>query len=470
MQIGIYAVGKQNFLDAVRTAIPKDKEINFVCSPIIDSALEKLCLQMSTLAIFQIDRGKALAEQVSNTLAKLNRFSNNTATYIFSELPSLQEGIKLIKKGADDYFHYPKDLVKLSDLLFSKIVEWELAQNKSSGFEQQRWGILGNSSQILNIIQQIKRLSSYTNLNVLITGATGTGKELVARAIHYTSHGRSSPFVEVNVSAIPDTLIESELFGHEKGAFTGAHTTKRGLFEAAKGGTIFLDEIGELGLHLQSKLLRVIEHKTIHRLGSTENIPVSTRIIAATNKDLPEAVLKGEFRQDLYFRLNVACIHLPPLQERGHDAILLAKHFLQDFCQRFNLSISGFNPGAKQLILEYQWPGNVRELRHAIERAAISAENKQITKSILQESLTVTRKLENIENYSDNGIGLKLPPHGATLKEIDNYAIRVTLKLVKGNKRKAAKMLGISPPRLYRKIEQMNHKTVSVDNIAGNIT
>jgi len=237
--------------------------------------------------------------------------------------------------------------------------------------------IIGESPAILKVLRLIQKVEN-NNITVLVTGESGTGKELVASALHYNSNRRRKPFVPVNVAAIPEDLIESELFGHEKGAFTGASGKRRGKFEESNGGTIFLDEIGEMDLQLQSKLLRVLQESRITRLGSNKEIQLDLRIVAATNKNLAQRVREGKFREDLYYRLQGFLIHLPPLRERSNDVILLAKFFLQHFCDNNPMPVKKLSKGVVEQLLKHDWPGNVRELKAFIERAALLSDTDEI--------------------------------------------------------------------------------------------
>jgi len=238
--------------------------------------------------------------------------------------------------------------------------------------------ILGNSQAILKVLKLMQKVEK-SNIMVLITGQSGTGKELVAKALHYNSNRARKPFVTVNMGAIPEDLVESELFGHEKGAFTDARERRIGKFEEADGGTIFLDEIGEMTLHLQSKLLRVLQEKEVTRIGSNKTIKLDFRMIAATNRNLAQEVKEGRFREDLFYRIQGFLIHLPPLQERGDDVILLAKNFLSDFCINNRMSQPEISRETISFMLKYEWPGNIRELKAVIERAAVLCENNTIT-------------------------------------------------------------------------------------------
>jgi two-component system NtrC family response regulator len=300
--------------------------------------------------------------------------------------------------------------------------------------------MLGTSPQMQEVFLSIRKVAT-TEVPVLIVGESGTGKELVAKAIHINSSRRGSPFVVINCSAIPEALLESELFGHEKGAFTGAHIQRKGRFEMAQGGTLFLDEIGELSLSLQVKLLRFLQEQNIERVGGRETIAVDTRVLAATNKDLKQALKEGKFREDLYYRLGVVTISLPPLRRREEDILLLATSFLQRYAYDNKKKITGFTPQAIHAIKAYPWPGNVRELENRVKRAVIMAEGQKVTPIDLE----LTSSYERFEHK-----GLK-EAREALEKELIEKAIAKN----KRNITKAAEELGVSRPTLYELMEKL---------------
>jgi two-component system response regulator HydG len=299
-------------------------------------------------------------------------------------------------------------------------------------------GIIGQSAPMRRTFELISKVARY-NSTVLVTGETGTGKEMVARALHRLSPRKDRPLVVCNCSALVETLLESELFGHVKGAFTGAHQAKEGLFEVADGGTIFLDEIGEISPLVQVKLLRVLEAREVQRVGSTAVSKVDVRVVAATNKDLKQMVAEGRFREDLYHRLNVIGLRLPPLRERGEDLRLLIDHFLASFCRRFNKPLRGFSAGATARLLAYPWTGNVRELENAVESAVIMAAGPLIETADLPEHL--------------KGEQTASPPD-MQLSRVEEEHVRRILQQARGNKVLAARLLGMSRRSLYRKLEK----------------
>ena len=309
------------------------------------------------------------------------------------------------------------------------------------------------------LIEKSERIAQNPHITVLIRGASGTGKELIARLIHSKGPSNAGPFVEINCSAIPDTLLEAELFGHERGAFTDAKIRKKGLFELADGGTVFLDEIGTMSMKLQSKLLRVIEEKRFMRLGGTEEIEVSVRIIAATNVDLERALNDGTFREDLYYRLNVISLELPLLRERGDDIILLTEHFLRRFSTEYNREIKEITSEAQKILLEYDWPGNVRELKNTIERAVfmgsgdiIEPEHLEITRRV-REPLAKART-SPLTVTSGGEIEISFPPGGISVEAVEQKLIQSALEACRWNVSQAAKLLSLSRDTLRYRIKK----------------
>ncbi|MEP9409953.1 MAG: sigma 54-interacting transcriptional regulator [Candidatus Brocadia sp.] len=306
--------------------------------------------------------------------------------------------------------------------------------------------IVGTSVKIKETLELVKKVSN-TPYSILITGESGTGKELVAKAIHYNGSRSDQPFVVLNCAAIPKDLLESELFGYEKGAFTGAMETKQGLFEVANNGTIFLDEIGEMHVHTQAKLLRVLQEKELHRIGGTKVIKIDVRILAATNKDLKAAISKGEFREDLFYRLNVVPVHLPPLRERKEDIPLLIAHFLALSCADVGKRIGGFTPEALTFLSNYAWPGNVRELRNVIERIVTLAPDDCIVGVEMLPQEIHNKSAVRLQKYKSTGTLYEAQ------KQLEIEMIMDALKSAEGNKSRAAELLGISRKVLYEKIE-----------------
>jgi two-component system response regulator AtoC len=362
---------------------------------------------------------------------------------IITAYASIPTAIVAMKEGAYDYIEKPF-CPERAEFLVEKLVEHQELVEENLSLRQKledRYrfeNIIAKSSKMQRVIEVIKVVAK-SNATVLITGESGTGKELVARAIHSQSHRRNKPFVAVSCAALPESLLESELFGHEKGAFTGAYAQKKGKFEFANGGTLFLDEVGEMSANIQVHLLRVLEEKEFTRVGGNEPIKVDVRVLSATNKDLRKAIEKQEFREDLYYRLNVVNIELPPLRERREDVPLLAEHFLHKFAMENQKEITGFSPKAMELVLDYDWPGNVRELENAIERAIILTQDSLITVADLpQENLSPAYSTTPKKN----------------LKEVEKGHIWNVLRGTGENYSEAARILGISRMTLYNKAKE----------------
>lgn len=346
---------------------------------------------------------------------------------------------RVMQAGASEFFVLTQDLDALSSWLATerdRILTRRSANARGSeGGELEFSEILGESPALRAALDQVTRLIPHPQVTVLITGETGTGKELLARALHASGPRHAAPFVDVNCAAIPETLLEAELFGHERGAFTDAVAAKPGLFETANGGTLFLDEIGHLPFRLQGKLLRVLEERRTRRIGSTKSVAVDIRVIAATNVNLARAVRRGQFREDLYYRLNVVPIALPALRERPDDIALLARHFLSRFAAEYGLQNASFSPAAERALRARRWPGNVRELRNVVERAVLMARGPVIDAGSLQAEAEETPVAD-------------VPPR--QLRGIIKNAVRETLEQCGGNKSDAARRLGISRTRLQR--------------------
>jgi transcriptional regulator with PAS, ATPase and Fis domain len=305
-----------------------------------------------------------------------------------------------------------------------------------------------------DVIALAKKVAASDANTILIQGESGTGKSLLARAMHYNSPRASEPFVEVTCTAMQETLVESELFGHEKGAFTDAKAVKKGLFEYASGGTIYLDEIGDIHLTVQAKLLRALEEKTFKRVGGLKDIKVNVRIVATTNKkDLEGAVKEGDFRADLYYRLKVFPIYIPPLRERKEDVIPLAMHYLKNFNTEFKKNVTAISPEVEKLLMDYPWYGNARELRNIIERVCILEDTDIICPEHLPSEI-VTRSESEMES-AESGM-IDLPDEGLTLKSVEKNLISQALKKADGNQTKAAKLLGISRDALRYKMQKFH--------------
>jgi len=363
----------------------------------------------------------------------------------------------LLKQGFLDIFVFPYEVLKfisfLSEIISNKTYITEA--NRIGTFGMNRQGIksiLGESEMLMRAVDLATKVSEKSNSNVLILGETGTGKGLFARAIHNNGPANQFPFIDIICTAIPENLLESELFGYEAGAFTSARTRKVGLFELADRGTLFLDEIGDLSNNLQTKLLRAIEKKVIKRLGGVVDIPINARIISATNRELEKMVERNLFRRDLYHRLNVVSIEIPPLRDREEDVVLLANHFIEEFNKQFNKSVKKLDKDVQHLLMGYSWPGNVRELRNIIERAVLLSEDKKLQMkdflSLINNSPVLAQENLNSQQTPSNVIRLDINYGVTNLRKLDKqYAREVLLKLG-GNKTQTAKLLGISRPKL----------------------
>jgi len=379
-------------------------------------------------------------------LRRAKELNPDTLVIMITAYGSPEGAVEAMKQGAYDYITKPfqVDEVKLTiRKALERYLLWEENVRLRQLVEQryQFWNIVGKSPRMLKVFDLIEKVSQ-AKVNVLILGESGTGKELVAKAIHYNSPRKNGPFVPINCGAIPETLLESELFGYVRGAFTGAVTSKRGLLEIASGGTLFLDEIGDLPLSLQVKLLRVIQEREFKRVGGTEDIKVDLRIIAASNQDLAEKIRKKEFREDLYYRLNVIQINLPPLRERREDIPLLVHHFVDKYSREMEKEIKGVTPEAMELLVNYDYPGNVRELENIIERSVTLETEPHITdkhiRSYMSERL-LSRDLPIKVEIPEEGIDLN-----RVIEEIEKAFLLKALERTGGMKKKAAELLGMN--------------------------
>jgi two-component system, NtrC family, response regulator AtoC len=380
-------------------------------------------------------------------LKQLAMIQPDLPVVILTAFATIETAIEAVNAGAFDYLSKPFRMEEIKIVVRRTLDARRLARENLQyrqelraryGFE----GLIGQSHQMVEIYKLIARMAAL-DTTVLIEGETGTGKELVARAIHGASARAARPFVVVDCAALPETLFESELFGHERGAFTGAFAARRGLLETSTGGTCVLDEIGELTAPLQAKLLRTLQERSIRRVGGNDAIPVDVRVIAATNRDLRRLVADGGFRDDLYYRLNVVTITVPPLRERASDIPLLAQHFLEIFARRSGRPIRRLAPEAVALLAGYRWPGNVRELEHVIERAtALSA-----AETLLPDDLP-----PHLREERDRAP--RLPADGMTLEDVKRWYVNKVLEESGGNKLRAAELLGIDRRTLYRILER----------------
>jgi two-component system response regulator AtoC len=424
----------------------------------VDSALLELSDRSYEIVITDLRMpGKSGMELVD----EIRRRNMETTVVVMTAYGSRDIAIEAMKHGAYDYISKPFEADELV-LLLRKAEERErlfrenqtLHKQIRAGGQEPQTGLVdmvARSPQMLDLFRTVRRIAEFKT-TVIIDGESGTGKELVARALHRLSPRSSGPFIAVNCGAIPDTLLESELFGHRKGAFTDANRDRKGLFEEASGGTLFLDEIGELPLGLQVKLLRVLQEGEVRRLGDTQDVKVDVRVVAATARDLAAEVSRGSFREDLFYRLNVFALHLPPLRERREDIPLLVEHFLARMNARMGLAVTGTSAEAQRVLVDHKWPGNVRELENSIERAIVLCEGEQIEVDALPERLrrvapSATTPLPGAED--DGDLSIK-----RASRRSEEALIRRALQKTQGNRTRAAELLEISHRALLYKIKE----------------
>jgi two-component system response regulator HydG len=386
-------------------------------------------------------------------LQKIHAFNPAIPVVIMTAFSSVDSAVEAIKMGAHDYLTKPLDFDRLRltmsrALDHRQVVEVKEGAKEHGKGELQKTGIIGGSPVMAELLDMISFVAP-TEATVLITGESGTGKELIASALHNNSNRKNGPFVKVNCAALVENLLESELFGHEKGAFTGADRRRDGKFVQADGGTLFLDEIGETSPAMQVKLLRVLQEHELQRVGGHEVIEVDVRLLAATNKILEDEVKAGRFREDLYYRLNVVSLHVPSLKDRREDIPALAEHFLNLFADKNNRKLSGITPGCMDILLHYPWPGNVRELENAMERGVILMRGDYLD----EESLPIPIKKWS-EQESGTLVGSDMDGLPSSLEEAEKLVILKTLDEVDGNKSEAARRLGITRKTLLSKLNK----------------
>ncbi len=379
---------------------------------------------------------------------------NEIMVVILTAFGSVKHAVSAMKKGVFDYLTKPIDIDELLIVLKKAINQQKLRYDyialKDEIKEKYDYDdIIGGSGKMQEVLRKVDKIAG-SDATILIRGESGTGKELIVRAIHYNSPRKNNELMEINCSSIPETLLESELFGHEKGSFTGAYKTMKGKFEAADGGTIFLDEIGELSPTVQVKLLRFLQEKRLNRVGGTDFISVDVRLIAATNADLEMAMEKGKFREDLYYRLNVIQIHIPALREHSEDIPPLTEHFIQKFAKKNKKLIEGIDSEALNICIKYPWPGNVRELENAIENAVVLTENNVITVDDLPFYIKSSRGNIRLPDFSEiEGMNYRYQ-----MEYADKMIIKKALEETKGNKTHAAKRLGFSIRTMRNKVNK----------------
>jgi two-component system response regulator HydG len=385
-------------------------------------------------------------------LKQIKAYNPAIPIIVMTAYSSVETAVETLKNGAYDYLTKPLDFDELR-LAMERAMDHTRLQEENRQLRERlgehfdRRNLIGRSPAMLRILETVSQVAP-SEATVLISGESGTGKEMIAGAIHYNSPRRDGPFVKINCAAITETLLESELFGHEKGAFTGAYRRKEGRFRQAHNGSLFLDEISETSLAMQVKLLRVLQEREVTRVGGDEAVAVDVRIIAATNKDLLAAIQEGRFREDLFYRLNVVSLRMPPLRERSEDVPLLAQHFLERFSGRNRKTIRGFTPQAMDRLLRYIWPGNVRELMNAVERAVVLARSDILT----EEDFSTIGETQGPSSEAERE---PEPASGrVSLEEMERATILKTLEETGGNKSEAARRLGITRKTLHKRLKK----------------
>ncbi|PLX82843.1 MAG: Fis family transcriptional regulator [Desulfuromonas sp.] len=421
-----------------------------------DEAVRWVSEEEVDLVLLDLNLGAASGLDVLRALKELDP---GVLVIIITGYGTVESAVEALKLGAYDYIKKPfkadaiRLIVKLA--LETQSLRREVRQLRREGKDKAPQGaadMVGASPQLLQIYRQIREVAKHETATVLVTGESGTGKELVARAVHSLSPRKERPFVEINCGSLPFNLLETELFGHERGAFTDAKSRKIGLFEEADGGTIFLDEIGEMDLALQVKLLRVLEDRKIRRLGGTRTIDIDVRVVAATNRDLKQAIDEKAFREDLYYRLNVFPIHIPPLRERREDIPQLLDFFLKHFGKEFRKRVRDVSREALDLLMRYHWPGNVRELRNVVERICIMHDSELIKPAFLP------REIWGEEPAKEYPFSFDIPPEGILLEDmvgqIEKELVSKALEITGGNVAKTARLLNVPRGTLRYKLEK----------------
>ncbi len=391
-------------------------------------------------------------------LEKLNVQERGIMVIMITAYGMVETAVKAMKHGAYDYISKPFNLEEIT-FVIKKALEAgslrtqvkQLRQECSSRVDT----IIGESDEMMKVKNLILKIAKSDATTVLIQGESGTGKELVAKALHYSSARADQPFMAINCAALPVTLLESELMGHEKGAFTDAKTSKKGLFELADEGTVFLDEIGDMDMSMQAKLLRMLEEKTFKRVGGVKDIKVNVRLVSATNQELLKAMREGGFRKDLYYRLQVVPIYLPPLRDRGQDILVLAHHFIDYFNKECHKNVLGISKEAEQILLSHHWPGNVRELKNVIERAMILDIDKEILPEHLSPDILEGRPATSASSLTPVSLeGLVIPDSGLSIEDVENALVRKALDMANGNQTRAAQLLKMPRDAFRRRMKR----------------
>jgi DNA-binding NtrC family response regulator len=439
-----------------------------------ESALAQYEANLPDLSV--IDVGLPGAMDGVEVCQKIHEWNVRHPVLIISGQATPERAVEAMKQGASDYLGKPLNLEKLMLLVgrglntVRKETELDLVTEQRKaiyGFDR----LIGDCGKMQRVIETARKVATVPHATVLLTGESGTGKELVAHAIHLASPNADKPFVEVNCAAMPETLLEAELFGFEKGAFTDAKQRKRGLLEMASGGTFFLDEIGELPVNLQVKLLKVIEERNFRRLGGTKTITVQFRLIAATNANLQAEIEAHRFRRDLYYRLAVFSIHLPALRERGQDVMEIAEHFISHFNREFGKNVKGISPEAERILMNHGWPGNIRELRNAIERTVLIGTDDYIQAADLAvipqvnagatEPVDLEQDMASLSNTSTDEFEIRVPNGGVNMEEVERQLIRIAMGHCSNNASAAARFLRMTRETLRYRLKKYGIKEES---------
>ena len=395
-------------------------------------------------------------------LEEIKKINPSVPVIIMTAYASVETAVNALKKGAYDYLTKPLDFDELQ-IVIQRATEHSLLKKENEYLKERlgekfdRRNMIGQSEAMVRLLETVAQVAA-TEATVMITGESGSGKEIIANAIHYNSNRKDAPFIKINCAALTETLLESELFGHEKGSFTGADKRREGKFRQAEGGSIFLDEVSEMSPAMQVKLLRVLQERELTRVGGSEVIAVNVRVIAASNKDLKREMEQGRFREDLFYRLNVVALNVPPLRDRKEDIPLLAQHFLQEFAAKNSKNVTSFTPQAMQKMVQYPWPGNVRELMNAIERAVVLSRNTYLDEGELTLLMAGDRGATG-RDQSGAGSQASSASVNLPLEEVEKRSILEALKACGGNKSEAARRLGITRKTLRKKLEKYESNT-----------
>lgn len=455
----ILLCGKKELMEGVRKTIVRNDDVHLQFTSAPHFMMSRAMFNVPDAVLIDASYDRTLLQDVLRTFRS---HFEHLALFPVSTTADHRQVVELMKYGATGYFLFPKDQRRMSDQIKQLLEAWraERAQRRFVKLQQRAFDfkqIIGTSPTLLATLQHARKIIENPMLTVLITGETGTGKEVLARAIHYNGASNNSPFVDIGCSALPETLLESELFGFEKGAFTDARERKPGLFELAGDGTIFLDEIGDISPAMQSKLLKVIDSRVMRRLGGLLDIPVKARIMAATSVDLESKMKAGTFRKDLFHRLKIIPLEIPPLRERVEDIPVLVSTFIELFNKIYNKKIKGVTPEAVRQLMDHPWDGNIRELKHAVERAVLLRESGFLEEKDFEHlsqpasaHRPIATETQKVRVSGKDRVMLDFALTEAALEDIQRAVALKVLERVGGNKSKAAYILRISRPRLDR--------------------